>query len=59
MRRTYVRPTVDVATVMPSPVLGGSDAFLDEDALLGTLGGIERDMDAQEAATRRFFDLDN
>ena len=56
MRRTYVRPAVDVAVFTPAPLLGGSNVFLDEDALLGTLDGIENDVDAIEAATRCFLD---
>jgi hypothetical protein len=40
----------------PAPLLGGSNVFLDDDALLGTLDGIEKDMDAHDAATRCFLD---
>jgi hypothetical protein len=59
MRRKYVSPTTDVVVLTPAPLLGGSNVFLDEEALLGTLNGIEKDVDALEAATRSFFDLND
>ena len=59
MRRKYVSPATDVVELTPAPLLGGSNVFLDEDALLGTLDGIEKDMDAHDAATRSFFDLND
>ena len=59
MRRKYVSPATDVMVLMPAPLLGGSNVFLDEEALLGTLNGIEKDVDALEAATRSFFDLND
>jgi hypothetical protein len=59
MRRKYVSPAVDVVVLTPAPLLGGSNVFLDEEALLGTLDGIEKDVDAIEAATRSFFDLND
>ena len=56
MRRKYVSPAVDVVVLTLAPLLGGSNVFLDEEALLGTLDGIEKDVDALEAATRSFLD---
>lgn len=56
MRRKYESPATDVVVLTPDPLLGGSTVFLDEEALQGTLDGIERDVDALEAATRSFLD---
>ena len=56
MRRKYVCPATDVVELTPAPLLGGSNVFLDDDALLGTLNGIEKNVDALEAATRSFLD---